>query len=103
MSGGVATIVESYNVGSITVQGAGIYRINFASPCTDSNYAVFGSGKWGNSTDDDTPIIGANCNSVSSRTFYSASGVDIVAHTYTSSGIFDPDFVNVWVLKPWLM
>jgi hypothetical protein len=99
VSGGVATLISSYNVSSITVGGTGLYRVNFTTPSSDSDYAVFASGKWGGSTDDDAPIIGADR---FTGNLYSTAGVDLSAYNWNAS-IFDPEIVNVWVLKPWLM
>lgn len=102
MSGGVATIVSQYNVASITVHATGVYRVNFTTPLVDTDYGVLASGKWNNSTDDDTPVISTDNNTSSGHTIYSTTGVDIAAKGYGGS-LFDPDFVNVWVLKPALM
>lgn len=102
VSGGVATLVSSWNVASVTYQATGCYRVNFTTPLIDADYGVICSGKFANFTDDNAPIIGPNRNSSASRNVYSANAVDIAARS-TNGGNFDPDFVNVWVLKPWLM
>lgn len=101
VSGGVATIIDQYNVSSITVLTTGVFRVNYTSPLVDANYGVLASGKWNNFTDNDTPIISAD-NDTGGANTYSTAAVDISAKGYGGSG-FDPDFVNVWVLKPWLM
>lgn len=103
VTAGVAAIIDSYNVSSITVQGTGLYRVNFTLPCPDNDFTVLCTGKWSGSTDDDTPLIGANRNSSASRNLYATTGVDIAASSYGSGSFFHADFVNVWVVKPWLM
>lgn len=102
VSGGVCTIVEGYNVASVSYQAAGRFKINFSSPLVDTDYAVFGSGTWGAFTDDDTPLVSANNNTTASRAEYSTTAVDISAKSYTNNN-FDGDAFNVWVVKPWLM
>jgi hypothetical protein len=39
---GVVAIREQLNVASITDMGAGFYRVNFATPMANTNYAIFG-------------------------------------------------------------
>jgi hypothetical protein len=102
VSGGVATLVESYNVASVTWQATGMFRLLFTLPCIDADYAVAGSAKLPNSTDDAVAMVGANCNSTASRDLYATSGVDVAAQNFAATAV-DPAFVNVWVLKPWLM
>lgn len=102
VSGGVCSLVKSWNVASVTYQTTGCYRLNFTTPLSDTDYAAICSGKWNGFTNDDTPIIGINRNSSASRNVKSTSAVDVVAVNYASS-LFDPDVVNIWVLKPALM
>lgn len=102
VSGSACTLIDSYNVSSVTYTATGIYRVNFTLPCVDAAYGVIGNGKWPNASGDDTPCIGALNNSVSGNNKYATDGVDISATSY-AAGNFDPSEVNVWVLKPWLM
>lgn len=101
VSGGVVTIVDQYNIASISRTAAGEFRVTFATPCVDANYGVACSGKWAGATSDDAPAIGPNSNSDGNNR-YTANDLDITA--MGSAGFHgDPDAVNLWVLKPWLM
>lgn len=102
VSGGVCTLIAAYNIASVTYQATGCYRLNFNRPCVDANYGLVASGQWGAFNSDDVPIIGLNCNSSSSRSKYATDGCDIAVKNYANVA-FDADYVNVWVLKPWLM
>ena len=42
------TILASYNVGSITVNGTGDYTVNFTNSLVDSNYSAIGCGDTNN-------------------------------------------------------
>jgi N-methylhydantoinase B/oxoprolinase/acetone carboxylase alpha subunit len=42
-NGTSSTIRASYNVSSVSLDGTGLYTINFTNPLADANYAVSGS------------------------------------------------------------
>lgn len=103
VSGGVATIIRSWNVSSITYQTTGCYKINFTTALIDTDYAVFCSGKFADGTTNDAPGIGPNRKNDSPlRNTKSTTAVDIVSRGWAGSN-FDSDFIDVWILKPWLM
>jgi hypothetical protein len=45
---GTVAIRASFNVSSITDNGAGDYTVNFTTPLVDANYSIAGSGSTGN-------------------------------------------------------
>lgn len=104
VSGGVCTIVRSWNVSSVTYQVAGCYRINFTTPLVDTDYGVVASGKWADTTVDDAPCIAMNRNTTNSRGNRTVNNVDIASFSWgAGTPVFDAEIVDVWVVKPWLM
>ena len=45
--GSNGSIIDDYNVSSVSRNGNGNYTINFSNNSPSSNYAVVGSGEWG--------------------------------------------------------
>lgn len=104
VSGGVVTLGRQWNVASVTRQGAGLYRIAFTTPIIDTDYVVIGTGKWGDFSNDDTPLVGTNRNNSASRNVKSTSAVDIAVRAWGSgASTFDVDAADIWIVKPWLM
>ena len=90
-------IRASFNVSSITDNGAGDYTINFASALVDANYCVSGMMIGGGPANSGTINIKAattpSVNSVSIRTLGIASGAP------GSSGFTDPTYVTVAIIR----
>ena len=87
--GGSATIRVSYNVSSITRNGTGVYTINFATAMPDTNYAVVGLSRRGN-TDNNSqvylPLNGA----------YSTTQCQVFTGATAQAGTgLDSDIVNI--------
>lgn len=103
VSGGVCTVVRQWNVSSVTYQTTGCYRVNFTANIIDTDYGVLCGGRWADAAGvNDPPIIGPNRNSTNSRNLYSVSGVDLAVKNWDNVS-FDAAYVDVWVVKPWLM
>jgi|9_EtaG_2_1085328.scaffolds.fasta_scaffold20213_2 hypothetical protein len=45
--GSNGSIIDDFNVSSVSRNSAGVYTINFSSNSPSANYAVVGSGEWG--------------------------------------------------------
>jgi hypothetical protein len=105
VSGGVVSILKSWNVGSITRTAQGLYRVSFTTPLSDTDYIVMASGKWAASAgNSDAPVAGMNHNNSSGNNVHSTSAVDIAFRAWgAGSPVFDPEVADIWVLKPWLM
>lgn len=103
VSGGVATIIRQWNVASVTCNATGCYRIAYTTPLVDADYGAICNGQWSPAAgNNDAPLIGINSNSSASRNVKSTTAVDIVSKGWAGSA-FDCDYVDVWIVKPWLM
>ena len=67
-NGTASTITGSYNVGSLTKNGTGDYKINFTNAMSNTNYTVTGSAK---TSDNNT--AGGNNNSFAPYSFLTGS------------------------------
>jgi hypothetical protein len=78
--GSSGSINGSFNVSSVTRTATGRYTINFTNSMTNANYAVLGTARGGDASDDSMEIIG-----VTNGTAPTASAVSI---TSSYSGAF---------------
>jgi hypothetical protein len=84
---GSQTIVNSFNVSSVTYNATGDITINFATAMTNANYVTAGIVRKDNSGNDAAVFVKENPNGV--RTV-SACQVQFGFQTTSSSGIFNP-------------
>jgi hypothetical protein len=59
---GTVAIRASFNVSSITDNGTGRYTLNFTNAMPDVNYAVLGTARGGDSTDESMEVVGVSFN-----------------------------------------
>ena len=90
---GTVAIRGSYNVSSITDNGAGIYTVNFSSNMSDANYAVSGSVGTDNTASAAWVTNGNNQNSHTVNNTTSSCRVSCAYQTAT--GHFDPLVLSV--------
>lgn len=57
---GTVTVLNSYNISSITDNAVGRYTLNFTKPMKNFNYAYSGAGRWNN--DYSAVLVGQNVN-----------------------------------------
>jgi hypothetical protein len=91
---GTPAIRASYNVSSITDNGAGLYTVNFTNAFADASYSVSGCAGWG--------AAGAPTNSficsISATTAPTTSALAISVFISTGAA-GEPNFVNVSVFR----
>ena len=78
---GTVAIRASGNVSSITDNGTGLYRVNFTTAMSDTDYVVSGTGQYDTAGNANTPIIGLPRTTTSQGTGY----VDISSAVPNSS------------------
>jgi hypothetical protein len=89
--GSSGSINGSFNVSSVTRTATGRYTINFTTAMPNANYAILGTARGGDASDDSMEVIG-----VTNGTAPTTSAVSITA----SYGIFvDPLSVYVAILS----
>lgn len=105
VSGSTCTILKSWNVASVTRSGTGLFRITFSTQISDTSYIVLGSGKLPATGVNEAPLVGMNRNTTLGNNRRSRTAVDIVTEIRgnVAGAIVDPEIVDVWVVKPWLM
>jgi hypothetical protein len=99
---GTVAIRASFNVSSITDNGAGNYTVNFTTALADANYSVVGTCLGGTATGGSNYVIfgGKNANTSNTQT---ASAVQItlayVSSTTGTGGLIDHDFINATIFR----
>lgn len=101
-TGGTVTIIRSYNVASVSRTSAGLFRVTFTTGLSDTNYGTIASGKFPDAASDLAPLIGMNNTTTGSNNTKSTVAVDIAVYAILGTAS-DPEYVDLWVIKPWLM
>jgi hypothetical protein len=99
VSGTTVTIVGQKNVASVTRLAAAFYRITFTSGLANTNYGLFGGGRFADAAND-APLLVVPCrNSTSGRNTYSTAAVDVVITDAQGTGS-DPALCGIGIFDP---
>jgi len=89
---GTPAIRAAYNVASITDGGTGRYTVNFTTAMPDVNYAVLGTARGGDATDESMEVVGVS--------FNTAPTTSAVAIAVSYNGTFyDTPMISVAVFR----
>jgi len=83
---GTVAIRASFNVSSVTDNGAGDYTVNFATAMPDADYAVVGA----------TGLVGSGARIFSLTTAFSSSSVRIGTYATTTAVDLDNNCVSIF-------
>lgn len=103
VSGGVVTLIDQWNVASVSRVSAGLFTVNFSEPIIDTNYICFGTGKFADFTNDGVPCVSLSNGTVTPHNTKTTTEADISVGSPSSSTMNDPLACNLWFVKPWLM
>lgn len=90
---GTVTVRDSHNVSSVSDNGVGAYSVNFAAAMANTTYSFSGFARF-DRTDGSLAVLKANNNSAKTTASFD---VNAAWANEASSGVFDPEEVNIHV------
>lgn len=99
----VLTIIDQWNVASVSRTSAGLFVVNFNEPIDAADYSLFGTGKFADFANDTCPVIGIGNNSSLPFNTKSTTACSVSIGSPASTTMNDAEYVNLWFVKPWLM
>jgi len=97
------TILDSWNVASVTRHDDGRYLVTFDTELSDAEYTCFAFGRYHDAAGSAAPQISLNNDTTDGYNAHSSTEAEIIAGDSGSTSLYDCDLVSLWFVKPWLM